>query len=166
MKKLVLFGNGDYAEAVYHTLADDSVFEIAGFTVNAQYIEEKTFLGLPVVAFEEVESVFSPTDHEMLLPISFQRLNQLRQERYEQAKAKGYALATYVSSNATRRSNSSIGENCLVFEYSCISPGAKVGNNVTICQNVLIGHHVVVEDHCFISPGAVLLGGVTVGAYS
>ncbi len=165
MEKVVLFGNSIYAESLYYWLTYDSTFEVAGFTVDREYINEDTLCGRPVVPFEQVESTFHPSSHKMLLALSFQRLNRLREEKYYQAKAKGYALITYLSSKATTWPGLISGDNCVVSEYASIGPRSEIGNDVTIGPNVVIGHHVVIKDHCFISAGSVILGGVTVGPY-
>lgn len=165
MKKVILFGNSVYAESIYYCLKYDSSFEVAGFTVDREYINEDTLFGLPVIPFESVESTFPPGEFEMLLALSFQLLNRLREEKYYQAKAKGYGLKTYISSRIMTWPGLIIGDNCVVSENTTIGPLVEIGNNVTIGPNVVIGHHVVIKDHCFISPGAVILGGVTVGPY-
>lgn len=165
MKKIVLFGNSIYAESVYFSLRYDSSFEVVGFTVDQEYIGDNTLSGLPVVPFEHVESTFPPAEHQMFLALSFQRLNRLREEKYYQAKAKGYEFITYISSKTTTWPGLIIGDNCLASEYTTIGPRVEIGNNVTIGPNVTIGHHVVIKDHCFISAGVVILGGVTVGPY-
>ena len=116
MKKIVLFGSGRYAESVYYSLACDSSFEVAGFTVDAPVPRAESLAGLPVVPFEQVEAVFPPGEYDMLLPLSFQRLNRLRAEKYDQAKAKGYRLITHVSPRAATMPGLTIGDNCIVGE--------------------------------------------------
>jgi sugar O-acyltransferase (sialic acid O-acetyltransferase NeuD family) len=165
MKKIILFGNSKYAENVYFWLTYDSSFKVVAFTVDQEYMDEDTLLGLPVVPFDRVESAFPPDEHDMLLALSFQRLNRLREEKYYQAKAKGYEFITYVSSKATTWPGFIIGDNCLVSEHTTIGPRSEIGNNVTIGPSVMIGHHVVIKDHCFISAGVVILGSVTVEPY-
>lgn len=165
MKKIVVFGNHKWAELVYFFLTHDSSLEVAGFTVDPEYINEDKLFGVPVVPFEQVELIFPPAEYAMLVALSYQRLNRLREEKYYQAKSKGYELITYISSKTTTWPGLIIGDNCLVCENSSLNPFVKIGDNVTIGANVLIGHHAVIKDHCFISPGAVILGSVTIGPY-
>jgi sugar O-acyltransferase (sialic acid O-acetyltransferase NeuD family) len=121
--------------------------------------------GKPVVPFEQVESVFPPAEHGMLVALSYQRLNRLREEKYYQAKAKGYQLINYVASTSSTFPGLMLGDNCFVAQRSIIGPRVEIGNNVTLGANSVIGHHAIIKDHCFISPGAVILGGVTVEPY-
>jgi len=165
MKKVIVFGNNKWAELMYFYLAYDSAFEITGFTVDSGYIKEDRLFGVPVVPFDRVELIFPPAEHAMLVALSYQGMNRLREEKYCQAKSKGYELITYISSKTTTWPDLIIGDNCLVSENSSLNPFIKIGNNVTIGAGVLIGHHSEIKDHCFISSGAVILGGVTIGPH-
>jgi sugar O-acyltransferase (sialic acid O-acetyltransferase NeuD family) len=165
MSKVVIFGSSVWAQYLHYCLTHDSVHEVVGFTVDPEFIKERTLLGLPIVSFAEVESVFPPSEFKMLVGLSFQKMNRLREEKYTQAKTKGYELISYVSSKAQVWPDLDVGENCLVFENDVIHPFVKIGNNVTICSSVVVGHHTIIKDHAFISPGAVILGVVTIGPF-
>jgi sugar O-acyltransferase (sialic acid O-acetyltransferase NeuD family) len=165
MDRVVVFGNGPFAELLCFHLTHDSAYEVAGFTVDAKYRTSTKVLGRPVVCFEDVETVFPPPNHKMLLPVSFQRLNHLRAEKYLQAKAKGYQLINYVSSKAVTYAGLKMGDNCVVLENAVIAPFATIGNNVIVGSSAIVGHHSTVRDHSFIGPGAVILGGSTIDEY-
>jgi sugar O-acyltransferase (sialic acid O-acetyltransferase NeuD family) len=166
MEKIIVFGNSVFAEHIYFLLTHDSPYEVVAFTVDRKYIGDNTLFGLPVVPFETVESFFPPSQHRMTVAVSFQRVNRLREEKYLQAKAKGYELISYVSSRAMSFPGLAVGDNCVILENAIIGPYVEIGNNVTVASGAIIGHHAVLRDHCFISPGAVILGGVTVEEYS
>ena len=166
MEKVIIFGNSVFAEYIYFLLTHDSPYEVVAFTVDRKYIKEDKLFKLPVVPFENVESFFPPSEYKMTVAISFQKVNRLREEKYLQAKAKGYQLINYVNSKVSSLPDLVIGENCIILENAIIGPFVEVGNNVIIASNAIIGHHVVLKDHCFISPGAIILGGVTVEEYS
>jgi sugar O-acyltransferase (sialic acid O-acetyltransferase NeuD family) len=165
MKKIILFGNSVFAEHIYFLLTHDSPYEIAAFTVDRNYIKEDTLFGVPVVPFETVESFFPPSEYKMSIAVSFQKINRLREEKYIQAKSKGYQLINYLSSRATSYPGLTVGDNCIILENAIIAPSAEIGNDVIIGSGAIIGHHTVIKDHCFISPGAVVLGGVMVEEY-
>ena len=166
MDRVVVYGNGVFAELMCYHLTHDSPYEVAGFTVDGKYLGAEKVLGLPVVPFEDVEVAFPPRDHKMIVPVSFQRLNHLREKKYSQAKTKGYQLISYVSSKAVTYADLKMGDNCVILESAVVAPFVKIGNNVIIASSVIVGHHSRVRDHCFISPGAVILGGVTINEYS
>ena len=118
-----------------------------------------------MVAFETVEQVFPSAEYGMILPISYQKVNRLREEKYLQARAKGYGLVSYVSTRATVFPDLVLGDNCVILDNCVISPFVRIGNNVIVTDGAIIGHHAVLKDHCFVGAGAVILGRVTLGEF-
>lgn len=164
MEKVIIFGNSVFAEDIYFHLTHDSPCEVVAFTVDSKYMRGDKLFGLPVVPFETVESIFPPVDCKMIVSLGFQRVNRLREERYFQAKAKGYGLISYICSKAITWPGLVVGENCIISDCS-IGPFVKIGNNVTVSSGAIISHHSILKDHSFVAPGAILLGGVTVEPY-
>lgn len=163
MKRVIIFGNSDIAQLAYFYLTYDSDYTVAAFTVDQAYISSSTFCDLPVVPFEEVEKLYPPSDFEMLVAVSYAKVNTIRTIKYEEAKVKGYKLISYVSSKATTWTDLSIGENCFILEDNTIQPFVKIGNNVTLWSGNHIGHHATINDNCFISSHVVISGGVNIG---
>ncbi len=162
--KIVVFGAGDIAQLANFYLTRDSHYRVAAFTVDAPYIKEPMFEGVPVVPFEEINRHFSPESHGMFVALSYSQVNQVRASKFAEAKAKGYKLITYISSKATYY-GTEIGENCFIFEDNTIQPFTKIGNNVTMWSGNHIGHHSTIGDHCFLSSHVVVSGGVTIEPY-
>ena len=54
MKKVIIFGTGQFAKIIHQYLANDSDIEVIAFTANENYIKDDSFCGLPVVPFEKV----------------------------------------------------------------------------------------------------------------
>jgi len=162
-KNLVIFGSGDIAQLAHLYFSTDSDYQVVAFTVDAAYISDTTFCGLPVVAFEEVTRHYATEDYELFVALSYTKLNALRKEKYHAAKALGYRLASFISSNATVLNKGSIGENCFIFEDNTIQPFVTIGNNVTLWSGNHIGHHSTLKDHCFIASHVVVSGGVEIG---
>jgi sugar O-acyltransferase (sialic acid O-acetyltransferase NeuD family) len=165
MAKVVVFGDGQQARMNYFYLSHDSPCEVVAFTVDGEYINEKSIFGLPVVPFEGIESIYPPSEYAMSILISYRDLNQLRAEKYAQAKAKGYHLVNYISSKATTWSELIIGENCFIYENSAICPFVELGNDVFVGPGSMIGHNCIIKDHCWVGPNAVILGSVTIEPY-
>jgi sugar O-acyltransferase (sialic acid O-acetyltransferase NeuD family) len=165
VEKVIIFGNGVFAEHIYYLLTYDTSHEVVGFTVDEKYIQDDRLFGLPVIPFESIDARFPPSEHRMTVAVSFQRVNRLREEKYEQAKTKGYGLINYCSPKATTYPNLVRGDNSIILENAIIGPFVRIGNNVIVASGAIIGHHTVLKDHCFISPGAVVLGGATIGEY-
>ncbi len=162
-KRLVIFGFGDIAQLAHYYFSTDSDYEVAAFTVDAGYITETVFCGLPVIPFEEVVHKYNPAEYEFFVALSYSRLNAVRKEKYLVAKALGYRMASFISSRATVLNEGRIGENCFLFEDNTIQPFVIIGNNVTLWSGNHIGHHSTIKDHCFIASHVVVSGGVEIG---
>lgn len=164
-KKLVLFGLEDFAQIAYEYFMHDSDYEVVGFTADRAYINAPQLFGLPVVPFDEVEKHFAPHEHSMHVAIIYGRMNRIRQEIAARAKAKGYALASYISSRAFIWKNVQIGEHCFIFEDNTIQPFVKIGDNVIMWSGNHIGHHSTIGSHNFISSHVVVSGWCGIGEH-
>lgn len=166
MSKVVLFGNGRFAETNHFYLTEDAPHEVVAFTVDRSYVRQPELLGRPVVAFEEIVQHYPPDEYVMATPLGLKRVNQLRAEKFEQARAKGYRLVTYVSSKAVIWPDAAIGESCFVYENVTLKPFARLGRDVIVEAGSVVGHHTQIQDHCFLGPHSVVLGECTVEPYS
>ncbi|GGN00759.1 hypothetical protein GCM10010967_38820 [Dyadobacter beijingensis] len=165
MAKIIVFGVLDTAELAHYYLTHDSEHEVVAFTVNRQYIEQDNFHGLPVVAFEDVETLFPPSEYKFFAPMTGRNMNRNREAIYNHAKAKGYQFISYISSRATLFNNE-IGENCFILEDNTIQPFTTIGNNVVLWSGNHIGHHGQIKDHVFFTSHVVLSGHCVVESYS
>lgn len=165
-KKLVIVGSGETGLIAYEYFQFDSDYEVVAFSVNEQYITDTIICDLPVVPFEILEEKYSPNEYEVYVAISSGKLNRNRTKVYNEAKAKGYKCATYISSKAFVWRNVEIGENCFIFEDNTLQPFVKIGNNVTLWSGNHIGHNSIIKDNCFISSHCVVSGFCEVGENS
>jgi sugar O-acyltransferase (sialic acid O-acetyltransferase NeuD family) len=165
-KKLVVYGIGETAEMIADYFIHDSIYEVVAFTVDREYLNAESLLGLPIVPFDEVITRYPPVSHEMFAAASFGKLNRVRTSMYQKAKAAGYTCASYVNSHAFVWHNVEMGENVFVFEENVIQYKVKIGNNVILWSGNHIGHQTVIEDNCFISSHVVISGFCTIGTNS
>lgn len=131
--------------------------------MDAAYIQDTTFCDLPVVAFENVPTLYPSDQYDFFVALSYSKLNAIRKEKYLAAKALGYRLVSYISSRASVLNQGAIGDNCFIFEDNTIQPFVKLGNNITLWSGNHIGHHSVIKDHTFIASHVVVSGGVEIG---
>lgn len=166
MANVVIFGIKDFAELAHYYLERDSVHEVVAFSVNRDYLpEDPVFRGLPVVAFEDVESLYSPDNHAFFAPMSPKNMNRDREAVYQTIKGKGYQCISYLSSKATVFDNE-IGENCFILENNTLQPFTRIGNNVVLWSGNHIGHHSVIHDHVTFTSHVVMSGHCDIGSYS
>jgi sugar O-acyltransferase (sialic acid O-acetyltransferase NeuD family) len=165
-RKLVIFGAGQTAEVAHFYFTNDSDYDVAAFTVDAEYITQDTLFGLPVVPFEDVEKRYPPAEYDLFVAVTYTGLNKVRAAKLGLAKAKGYLCPSYVSSRATVWPGLKHGENCLILEDNTIQPHVTIGDDVYLWSGNHIGHHSTIGDHVYIASHVVVSGAVEIGAYS
>ena len=157
MKKIVIYGNGHYANMLYHDIVQEKAFEIVTFTADSQYIKAPQFLNLPLIAFSEVEKQYPPDSFDMLVIIAFSKMRD-REHMFKKAKSKGYRLVNYIAASAEISDTCTFGENNIVGPGSYIGPFAKVRDNNLIRPHTYIGHDTKIHSHNYIAPGCKIGG--------
>jgi len=165
-KKVIIFGVLDTSELAHFYLTHDSDYEVVGFTLNKEYIENDSFKGLPVVPFEEIEKHFPPNEFFFFAPMTGKKMNKNREKIYLEGKKKGYQYISYISSKATVFPEAKIGENCFILEDNTIQPFTTIGNNVILWSGNHIGHHGEIQDHVFFTSHVVMSGHCKIESYS
>jgi sugar O-acyltransferase (sialic acid O-acetyltransferase NeuD family) len=163
---LVIVGAGETAELADEYFTHDSPYEVVAFAVEAAHLRHDAFRGRPVVPFELLERAYPPDRHMAFVAVSFTHLNRVRMRLFEATRAKGYALASYVSSRASVWPTATIGENCFVLEQNVIQHGAAIGDDVTLWSGNHVGHRAVIADHAFLCSHVVVSGFCGVGRAS
>jgi sugar O-acyltransferase (sialic acid O-acetyltransferase NeuD family) len=164
-RKLVIFGLGDFARLAAVYFKEDSSYELVAFTADERYITTPEWLGEPVVAFEQIETLYPADDYCLFVAVGFKRVNKARAQVYNACKSKGYELANYVNSTAVCSGQTTMGDNCFILEKTIIQPFVSIGNDVIIWAGSHIGHDSTVGDHVFIAPCVAISGNVRVAPY-
>ena len=157
-KRLVIIGNTTNARLAKWFFEKDSNYEVAAFSVSRSYIEEDTWLDLPLVPFEELEQRYPPADFDAFVAIGYTRMNQIREKMYHETKEKGYTLPNYISSKCSFLTEEPIGDNNLILEDNTIQPYVKIGSNNVFWSGNHIGHDTVIHDHITITSHVVVSG--------
>lgn len=157
MKKVIIFGNTIMSKMIfYDSIGSD--FQIAGFTVDKEYLSGNKFLGLPMVDFELVAKLYPPDEFDMLAVLSGYRNMRSREEFFNKAKSKGYILRNYISSKADFSPEITMGENNIIMANVHVGIGGNMANNNIIRQNVYIGHDFIIGSNNFIAAGSTIGG--------
>lgn len=163
LKKIVIFGTAEIAQLAHFYFTHDSEYDVVAFTVDDDFKDIDELNGLPVVGFGEVISKFPPSDYGMHVALSYRKLNQLREEKYTQAKQAGYALVSYIASKSVTWPDLKTGDNCFILENQTIQPTVTIGNNVMIWSGNHIGHGTDIGNHSYIASHAVISGHCKIG---
>ena len=162
MKKLIIFGTEKTAELAHYYFTNDSEYEVAGFTVDEQYMNHNEFCELPVYAFNHIENYLLVDGFDIFVALTYTKMNEIREQKMKEAVKKGFRLASYISSKATIFSNVKIGEHCFILENNTIQPFVEIGDNNIIWSGNHIGHHSKIGNNNFITSQVVISGNVTV----
>lgn len=162
-KEIIIFGTGEIAELAHYYMTHDSDFNIVAFTADRAQIKGDSFLGKPLVAFEEITEKFSPSQYSMHVALSYNKLNLIREQKYHEAKAKGYELVSYICSKSVFWGDLKVGDNCFILENQTIQPTVSIGNNVMIWSGNHLGHGCTIKDHTYLSSHICISGHTVIG---
>lgn len=164
-KKIVIFGTGEIAELAYYYMTNDKDYphQVVAFTCDPEYAKSSSFMGLPLIPFDQIEGEYPAERYVMHVALSYKRLNEVRKEKYLEAKAKGYELISYVCSKSVTWPDLSIGDNCLILENQTIQPKVQIGNNVMIWSGNHLGHGCKIKDHSYLSSHICISGYTEIG---
>lgn len=165
-KKLIIYGIGETADMAYEYFTHDSEYDVVGFSVDKEYKKTDFHLDIPVIDFELLEKVHSPSSVEIFAASTYNKLNRVRTKMYQAAKLKGYQCANYISSKAFVWHNVELGDNVFIFENNVVQHKVKVGNNVILWSGNHIGHQTIIHDNVYISSHCVISGFCEIGEYS
>lgn len=162
-RPLVILGAGEFAQIACEYFEHDSDYDVAAFSVEREYLSQPLLADRPVVAYETLQQDYPPSEYDVFVAIPASQLNRLRTRFYQDAKRKGYRLATYISSHAFVWRNADVGENSFIFENNVIQPFVRIGNNCILWSGNHVGHRTVVHDNVFVASHAVISGYCEIG---
>lgn len=160
MEKLIIYGNGRIAKIIYQFVKKQ--YDIVAFTVDRHYIQEDVIDGLPLMAFEDLETKLSCKKHKMLVAVGYVQMNVVREKKYKEGKDKGYDFINYIHPSVEIHDNIIVGENNIVLDHVTIQPYVKLGNSNFIWSNAVIAHGSIVGDTNWITSGVVVSGDSTI----
>lgn len=163
MKQVIIFGTGKTAELAHYYFTNDSEYNVIAFSVDSIFIDSKTFCGLPIYKFEDIETNFPVDDVYFFVALTNSQMNKVRENKIKEAKKKGFRLASYVSTKATIFKNVMIGEHCFILEDNTIQPFVEIGNNNILWSGNHVGHHSKIGNNNFITSHVVVSGNTLIG---
>lgn len=151
MQQIILWGPSSISEILEFYIQKENIpYNICAYTMDGKFIKENIHNGKPVVPFETIETLYSPNKYKMAIFMGYKNLNRLREEKYKQAKEKGYKFISYISKNSDCYTDD-IGENVFILPHTNIQPFVKIGNNTIIWSETGLGHHVEIGNNCFLA---------------
>ena len=166
MNQIIIFGSGETAVLAYEYFSKDSTYQVMGFAVDNEYLKGDFLLGLPLVAFSDVVSIFPPDRFSAFVAVGSTRMNQVRETLFDRVDKLKYNLVSYISSKAFVWDETRVGRNCLILENNTLQPFTIIEDNVILWSGNHIGHRSKIEKNCFISSQCVVSGFCNIGRNS
>ena len=160
-RKCVIFGTTDFGKMLRFYFEKYADVQIVAYTVDKTYLGSDVYDGLPAVAYEEVEKVYPPEEYTMVIALGYKKMNQIRQQKFEDAKRKGYTIENFFHPSAVNDAVE-IGEGNIILEHVTLAYGTKLGNSNIIWNGCQISHESQVGDYNFFSVDSVIAGKTTV----
>lgn len=156
-KNSIIFGVTPFAKMIRYYIEKYSDIEVVAYTVNASYKNINIFDQLPVVAFEEIEKQYPSDKYSFILAIGYTCMNNIRKQKYQEIKAKGYELENFIHPSAIKE-HTEIGEGNIVLENVTLAYDVKIGNCNIIWNGCQISHESVIGDFNFFSVSSLVAG--------
>lgn len=156
MRNLVIFGNTPFAERLFKYISIENRDKVIAFTQDKDYISNYELQGIPVLPFEELNTLLC-NQFEVILGIGYAKMNQIKKTIYSKCKIKGYRIATYISTNAIVYSED-IQDGCFIAPGAVVGPGCKLGCGNYLASSVILSHDNELGNFNFLSTNAVFGG--------
>jgi len=162
MKKIILAGNALTAQVLHGYLIKDGRYQIAGLTVDDQFVDDGGIEGYKIAAISKLLSIFNPDEYQVIMAMGYSDLNRKREIMFKQLKILGFKIETYIHPDARVYTNLPIGEGSVILPGAVIEPKARIGMNSMIWSNVTLAHHSSIGDHCWLAAGVTVSGQSTI----
>lgn len=161
MKNIIIFGLEQFAMQMFHLLKQDSEVTIKGFCVDKKYLPENHRGGYSVYAFEDLENYFTPDEHSILFCIGYTKMNQVRKEKMESARKRGYFIASYCHPTALIQSQK-IGYGNIFMEGVIIGQNTEIGNGNIFWPAAHVAHDTHVGNYNFFTISTAVAGNIVI----
>lgn len=162
-KGIIVFGTTVFSEMMCYYIQRFTDKKVYAYCIDKDGIVETSKGDLNVVAFEEIEALYPPEFHEILLTIGYTKMNTTRKKKYNEIKQKGYTLAGFIHPYADI-DTLVIGEGNIFLSQSTVGPYAKIGNSNVILNGCNISHHTTLGDFNWFAPSSTIAGDVEIGS--
>lgn len=162
MKKLIVVGNGSYAQMMEQYIRLSDFGRVVAYVVDEPYILEPEINGIRVLTFECMREEYAPETIRLIMGIGYTKMASVRKEKFEQCKTWGYVFENYIHPTATISPDVIIGEGNNILENVIIEVGVKIGNANLFFGGSTIGHESTVGNFNTFSLRSVIAGCVKI----
>lgn len=183
MDKAVIYGAGDFGQLLCHHLRKTPGCPQPGaFVVGRQWLAEKSCMGLPVTAAEDMQQDYPPGEWAVYLCVGYTRMNRARAEVLGWLTAAGYPLPNYIHPAAMVDAAvlgagniilqgvvvdafTTLGDGNVLYPAALVAHHCEVGSFNYLAVNACVAGHATLGNGCFIGAHATVRNGVTLGSH-
>ncbi len=159
---VIVYGGRILSEMLFYDSLRHPDFKVAAFARDEAYLNEDSFLGLPLIDINKASDDYPPHSFDMIVLTATYEDMRHRNGLYLKAKRLGYYLRNYVSSSSVVSPDIEMGENNVIFEQAFLGCKGRMGSCNTIRQQVYLGHHFSLGDHNVLTPACRIGGHVVI----
>ena len=163
MKKLIVYGAGEFGLLIANVLSYHDDLEIAAYGDDAPQKTADHIDGTPV--FGQKDLLNFAKQNNIKLAITAIGNNTVRAEKFNLLKNTGFQMISIVHPQALIDTKVSYGDNVIIEMGTAIHTHSKIGNNVFLGGEALIGHHNIIGDHVLVGGNVSFGGSVVVEDY-
>lgn len=155
-KRVIIFGTGPLAINLFKYMQNDARYDVAAFCVDLAYKTLDELFGLPVIALEQIEDLFPPSLHDMIIAIGYSKM-RARKLLFDKLQAIGYGFINYTHPSIVNHAKN-IGSGNIILPGCTIENGVTIGDNNVIWSMTLLGHDASIGHHNYISAKCLISG--------
>jgi sugar O-acyltransferase (sialic acid O-acetyltransferase NeuD family) len=159
MNDLYIIGCGNQAKLMYQYFIETNNIVIKGFAVSKREKTQDIFCNTKVYELDELDNI----NCYFFIAISYQNMNEIRQNLYNFMINKGFIPYFYIDNSAKIAKSAKLGKHNCIFEHVTIQHNVIIGNNNIIYSNTSISHDTKIFNNCYISQNVAICGNVTIG---
>lgn len=161
MKRIIIYGIGDFADIVYYYIKRYLPYEVVGFTLDRKYKISEEHQGLKVVPFDEIETVFKSDTHEIVIGVIGEHMFDERATLIEKCREKQYRLPNIICQKELIEAEA-LGEGNIFLPNVVVGPFSKIGDANIFWPGCVIPHHNLIGNFNHLAPSVTLSGNTKI----
>ena len=161
-KKVVLIGNGNYADTIRYYIESITNWELVAYADEFIKGKDSTHKGLPFVNIDLLPELYPNNEYEVVIGVGYHNMNANRKRIYEKLKGMDYRMPNLIHPTVILN-NTKMGDANIIMSNCVFEPNAEMGSNIIIWDAVLIGHNTHIGNHSHFAAVSMIAGNCKVG---
>lgn len=162
MKKLVIYGLGEFAKLVSHYIEQENKYNVVAYCADKKFINSSKFNDKFILNIDDIKNEFDAESTEILVACGYRSM-KVREEMFNKASCLGFNFASMISSNSSIDNSATLGRNCIVMPGVQIEPHVIIGDNLIIWTSSVLCHESIINSHSFIAAQTIIGGRSVIG---